>query len=62
MTDCVEAQSHPIMINVAPTSVSKVNTPLHFKLFNNPNPFNTSTVISYQLSAVSHETLRVYDV
>ncbi len=37
--------------------------PASFRLDQNyPNPFNPSTAISYQLSAVSHVTLRVYDV
>ena len=37
--------------------------PENFKLSQNyPNPFNPATAISYQLSAVSHVTLKIYDV
>ena len=37
--------------------------PLQYELFQNyPNPFNPTTAISYQLSAFSHVTLKVYDV
>jgi hypothetical protein len=47
------------------TDVKENNSvqPLKFKLEQNyPNPFNPATVISFQLSAVSLVTLRVYDV
>jgi spore germination protein YaaH len=37
--------------------------PSTFQLFQNyPNPFNPETVISYQLSAVSYVSLKVYDM
>ncbi len=37
--------------------------PFRFSLaLNYPNPFNPTTTVSYQLSAGSHVTLRVYDV
>jgi len=37
--------------------------PESFVLYQNyPNPFNPSTAISYQLSAFSHVTLKVYDI
>ncbi len=37
--------------------------PLQYELYQNyPNPFNPATAISYQLSAFSHVTLKVYDV
>jgi hypothetical protein len=39
------------------------NIPTEFGLSQNyPNPFNPSTVINYQLSALSHVTLKVYDM
>ncbi len=40
-----------------------VNPPDRFELFQNyPNPFNPSTAISYQLSADSKVSLRIYDL
>jgi beta-N-acetylhexosaminidase len=41
---------------------SLASLPSQFSLGNYPNPFNPTTVISYQLSAISVVTLRVYDV
>jgi len=38
-------------------------TPSHFTLYqNNPNPFNPSTIISYNIPAASKVTLDVYDL
>lgn len=47
-----------------PSSIAKEETtPETFQLFTNyPNPFNPSTVISWQLSVGSFVTLKIYDV
>ena len=49
----------------APTAVknTKTNLPATYSLSQNyPNPFNPATIISYQLSAISNVTLKVYDI
>ncbi len=63
MKDSTELQSYPVMVNAVPTAVVERNTPVRFELFDNyPNPFNPSTVISYQLAVNSAVALRIYDV
>ena len=48
---------------VATDIKNEVSTPLDFSLMQNyPNPFNPVTVISWQLAAGSHVTLKVFDV
>lgn len=43
--------------------VSEPTIVSNYKLFDNyPNPFNPTTKLTYQLSGVSHVTLRVYDI
>lgn len=51
------------MLQANLTSVKPVDAPVRFGLSDNyPNPFNPTTAIGYQLSAVGHVTLKVYDV
>lgn len=48
---------------VAYTGINDDNLPHSFLLYQNyPNPFNPETTISYQLSAVSDVSLKVYDL
>jgi hypothetical protein len=62
-SDSTEMQSYPIMITANPNSVVERKTPDRFELFDNyPNPFNPTTTISYELSASSYVTLKIYDV
>ncbi len=50
-------------VNLVTGIASQATPPSEFALNQNyPNPFNPSTVISYKLSALSHVTLKVYDV
>jgi hypothetical protein len=48
---------------VATDVKNKVSTQLDFSLMQNyPNPFNPETIISWQLAAGSHVTLKIFDV
>ena len=47
--------------SIANSEVNKI--PVEYSLLQNyPNPFNPVTVICYELSAVSHVELKVYDI
>lgn len=59
-------QSFVFKGNPRPTAVREPGTghlPKRFEMGQNyPNPFNPTTVIRYQLSVLSHVTLKIYDV
>ncbi len=46
----------------AATDVEEVSRPAGFDLKNYPNPFNSSTTISFNLEKASHVNLSVYDI
>jgi hypothetical protein len=63
MKDSVELQSYPIMLKPVATFVRPVTGTYEFALSDSyPNPFNPTTVISYQLAINSLVTLKVYDI
>jgi len=53
-----------IVADQTATSVKQsASLPDHFELFNNyPNPFNPSTIISYQIPSTSKVQLKIYDI
>jgi len=53
----------PITDVITSVNDNRSHLPTKYALYQNfPNPFNPSTVISYQMSVNSHVTLKVYDV
>ncbi len=56
-------QAFTLSTTATDISDSEINQVEDFRLFGNyPNPFNPTTAISYQLSAVSQVVLTVYDI
>jgi len=52
----------PRWTSISTGTIQEIEIPRTYRLFPNyPNPFNPTTAISYQLSAVSGVTLRVFD-
>jgi hypothetical protein len=58
----IQSVSQSMTTNDLVTLTVTVDVPKTYALYQNyPNPFNPSTSISYQLSAVSHVVVKVYD-
>jgi hypothetical protein len=62
--ELIEASVNNILYSIAPTNIEKQKAiPQDFILYNNyPNPFNPSTIISYQINQPSFVTLKVYNI
>jgi len=55
------ASKDGLIVSVEENQTEKL--PIEFRLYQNyPNPFNPGTVISYQLAASSHVSLKIYDI
>ncbi len=52
-----------VLLNISVKNNTTQELPADFKLYRNyPNPFNSSTTISYDLPTACHLSLRIYDV